>query len=57
VRFTPKTWNLTTHQIDPDVDEARNYVLDNLLVTGRVARLGFVPGVEAAPANAPRVAT
>jgi hypothetical protein len=23
VRFTPKTWNLTTHRVDPDVDEAR----------------------------------
>jgi LssY-like putative type I secretion system component LssY len=54
VRFTPRTWNLTTHQIDPDVDEARDYVLDDLLVAGRVARLGFVPGVEAAPATAPR---
>jgi len=54
VRFTPKTWNLTTHQIDPDVDEARDYVLNDLLVAGRVARLGFVPGVEAAPASAPR---
>jgi len=54
VRFTLKTWNLTTHQIDPDVDEARNYVLDNLLVGGHVGRLGFVPGVEAAPATLPR---
>jgi hypothetical protein len=54
VRFTPKTWNLTTHQIDPDVDEARDYVLDDLLVAGRVARLGFVPGVEAASSAAPR---
>ncbi len=54
VRFTPKTWNLTTHQIDPDVDEARDYVLNDLLVAGRVAQLGFVPGVEAAPAAAPR---
>src|ERR1700689_4723532 len=25
VRFTVRTWNLTTHQIDPDVDEARDY--------------------------------
>ena len=33
VRFTPKTWNLTTHQIDPNVDEARDYVLDNLLAS------------------------
>ena len=54
VRFTLKTWNLTTHQIDPDVDEARNYVLDNLLVGGHVARLGFVSGVQAAPTTMPR---
>lgn len=54
VRFTPKTWNLTTHQIDPDVDEARDYVLDDLLASRRVARLGFVSGVEAAPSTAPR---
>ena len=54
VRFTPRTWNLTTHQIDPDVDEARDYVLDNLLASGRVARLGFVSGVEAATVAAPR---
>ena len=37
VRFTPKTWNLTTHQIDPNVDEARDYVLDNLRVAPRRA--------------------
>jgi LssY C-terminus len=54
VRFTPKTWNLTTHKIDPDVDEARDYVLNDLLVGGRVAKLGFVPGVEPAGAAAPR---
>ncbi len=54
VRFTVKTWNLTTHKIDPDVDEARDYVLNDLLVSGRVAQLGFVPGVEAASAAAPR---
>jgi hypothetical protein len=54
VRFTPETWNLTTHLIDPDVDEARDYVLDGLRASGRVARLGFVSGVEAAPSTAPR---
>jgi LssY C-terminus len=54
VRFTLRTWNLTTHLIDPDVDEARDYVLDGLRVAGRVARLGYVPGVEAATAALPR---
>ena len=54
VRFTPKTWNLTTHQIDPNVDEARDYVLDDLLASRRVALMGFVRGVQPAPADAPR---
>jgi hypothetical protein len=54
VRFTPKTWNLTTHRIDPDVDDARDYVLDDLMENGRVARVGFVPGVGAAERTAPR---
>jgi hypothetical protein len=54
VRFTPRTWNLTTHLIDPDVDEARDYVLDGLRASGRAARIGFVSGVEAAPPTAPR---
>jgi hypothetical protein len=30
VRFTWRTWNLTTHRIDPDVDEARDYVMEDL---------------------------
>jgi hypothetical protein len=54
VRFTLKTWNLTTHLIDPDVDEARDYVLDSLRAAGRVARLGYVAGVQAAAVDAPR---
>ncbi|HVB81642.1 MAG TPA: LssY C-terminal domain-containing protein [Candidatus Binataceae bacterium] len=54
VRFTLRTWSLTTHQIDPDVDEARDYVLDDLMMAGHVGRLGFVSGVEAASAATPR---
>jgi hypothetical protein len=54
VRFTPKTWNLTTHKVDPDVDDARDYLLDELLGSGRVALVGYVGGVEAAGRNAPR---
>jgi hypothetical protein len=54
VRFTPKTWNLTTHRIDPDVDDARDYVLDDLMESGRVSRVGYVPGVGAADRAAPR---
>ncbi len=54
VRFTLKTWNLTTHKIDPDVDEARDYVTDNLMAARRVSRVGYVAGVGAAPPSAPR---
>jgi hypothetical protein len=54
VRFTVKTWNLTTHKVDPDVDDARDYLLDELLASGRVALVGYVRGSEAAGRNAPR---
>jgi len=54
VRFTLKTWNLTTHKIDPDVDDSRDYILDTLIESGRVAKVGFVEGVSAAPRTAPR---
>jgi LssY C-terminus len=54
VRFTHKTWNLTTHKIDPDVDDARDYVLDDLMESGRVSQVGYVPGVGAAERAVPR---
>ena len=54
VRFTLRTWNLTTHRIDPDVDEARDYLLDDLMAAGRVARVGQVGGVGEAAPSAPR---
>ncbi len=54
VRFTLKTCNLTTHKIDPDVDDARDYVLDDLMESGRVAHVGYVTGVGAAERTAPR---
>ncbi len=54
VRFTTKTWNLTTHRIDPDVDEARDYVIEDLLAAQRVVAAGYVDGVGACDANSPR---
>jgi hypothetical protein len=54
VRFTPKTWNLTTHKIDPDVDDARDYVLNDLMEAGRVSLVAYVPGAEAADRTTPR---
>jgi hypothetical protein len=54
VRFTLKTWNLTTHKIDPDVDEARDYVLDDLMEAGRASHVAYVPGVQPSDRSAPR---
>jgi hypothetical protein len=47
VRFTTKAWNLTTHRIDADVDEARDYVVEDLLQAERVEAAGYVDGVGA----------
>ena len=54
VRFTTRAWNLTTHRIDPDVDESRDYVLEDLLSAGRVKLAGYAAGVGACARTAPR---
>jgi hypothetical protein len=45
VRFTTQVWNLTTHRIDPNVDESRDYVVEDLLRAERVDAVGYVDGV------------
>jgi hypothetical protein len=54
VRFTWRTWNLTTHRIDPDIDDARDYVIEDLLGSGHLERMGYVEGVEVSDQDAPR---
>lgn len=54
VRFTPRTWNLTTHAIDPDVDEARSALFQDLLLSQSLAALGYVSGAGAATPDEPR---
>ncbi len=54
VRFTYKTWNLTTHRIDPDVDESRDYVVEDLMEAERIDAVGYVDGVGACDQLAPR---
>lgn len=54
VRFTWRTWNLTTHRIDPNVDEARDYVMEDLFEAGRITAGGYVPGVGACTKESPR---
>ena len=52
VRFTTKT--ITTHKIDPDVDETREYLLENLAYAQSLKAVGYVGGVGAVPIDAPR---
>jgi len=53
VRWTLKTWNLTTHKIDPDVDEARLGLLQDMLYSQSLERFGFVNGPTPAPEGKP----
>jgi hypothetical protein len=54
VRFTLRTWNFTTHRIDSDVDEARDYVMEDLFEAGRILGGGYVEGVGPCTRDAPR---
>jgi len=54
VRFTWRTWNMTTHRIDPDVDEARDYVVEDLMHVGRLELAGYIDGVGPCDRATPR---
>jgi len=45
VKITPKSPTLTTHVIDPIVDEAREYLMHSLLYHGAISHFAFVEGV------------
>jgi hypothetical protein len=51
VRFTPRMWHLSTHKIAPDVDEARAYLVSDLLLSQALDTVGWVKGVGATDAN------
>jgi len=53
-RLTIHTPTFTTHKIDPDVDEARAALIQDLAYSQGVAKFGFVKGVGPAPKGAPR---
>ena len=55
VRFTTKTWPPVTHKIDPDIDEARNALIEDLLFSQTLAQVGFVKGVGRATPSKPRM--
>jgi hypothetical protein len=52
VRFTWKT--ITTHKVDPDVDETRDFLLQDLLYSQGLEKIAFVKGVGPAPISNPR---
>ena len=52
VRFTRKT--ITTHKIDPDVDETREFLLENLVYSQALEKFAYLGGVGAAPIDQPR---
>jgi len=53
-RLTLHTPTFTTHKIDPDVDEARSALTQDMAYSQNLAKIGFVKGVGAAPRSAPR---
>lgn len=52
VRFTRKT--ITTHKIDPDVDETREFLVEDMAFTQGLRAFGYVGGVGAADYDRPR---
>jgi hypothetical protein len=52
VRLTTKT--ITTHKIDPAVDETREFLIEDLAYTQSLDKFGYVSGVGAAPYGQPR---
>ena len=54
VRFTTKVSTLTTHKIDPNVDEARDGLLGDLFYSQALAKFGYVKGIGPAPRDEPR---
>jgi hypothetical protein len=54
VRFTLRSPFLTTHKIDPEVDETRDYLVQDLLASESLEELAYVKGVGPVSAEAPR---
>ena len=53
VRLTFHSPTFTTHKIDPDVDEARTALTEDMVYSQNLQKIGFVKGVGAATPGAP----
>jgi hypothetical protein len=54
VRFTMKARPPVTHKIDPDIDEARHALVEDLIFSQMLAKVGWVKGVGRARPSKPR---
>ena len=54
LRFTMKAWPPVTHKIDPDIDEALHALLEDMVYSQQLAKVGWVKGVGAATRAKPR---
>ncbi len=54
VRFTFKTWPPVTHKIDPDVDEARYALAEDIVYSQQLAKAGYVKGIGASSRSKPK---
>jgi hypothetical protein len=55
VKFTLKSPTISTHVIDPDVDEARRYFVEDLAYSQALAKIGYVKGAGVVNKEEPRV--
>jgi hypothetical protein len=55
VKFTLKSPTISTHVIDPDVDEARRYFVEDMAYSQALARHGYVKGVGPVTRGQPRM--
>lgn len=53
IRFTTKAFLFITHKIDSDIDEARDFLLQDLMIGDSISHVGFVKGVGEFPVTAP----
>jgi len=54
VRFTTQSPTISTHKIDPDVDETRAYLIQDLAYAQGLRAFAYVNGVGEAPIEKPR---
>ena len=55
VKFTLKSPTILTHVIDPDVDEARRYFIEDMAYSQALARHGYVKGVGFVSRDKPKM--